>query len=202
MENAVVRLGVARLTESGEAAGYCRHQPERALEGYCLVVGDEWGCRVTLFLQHGRTLTERTDGGLFYYEGWLVTPEGPVSLGVFNTGAAGEGSAHYDPGAWALDRAVGIRVTAEPHGGSVAGHRPVLEGQLIWLQGQPAAAPEADSDPVSDAAAQAALDSASEPERAPLGAAPPREPLPDAQWHPAHQTATAGGAAPWSELLT
>ncbi|WP_050742174.1 hypothetical protein [Symbiobacterium thermophilum] len=127
-------LAVARLTELRPARSH-RHQDGKAMEGFCLVTGDANFSRVTLFVENGRTLTDRSGQGGFYYEGWLVGPAGVVSLGAFNVGPDGRGSAtrvvaasHLRPG-----RAELVRVTVEPFGGTADGGIAVLEGRLIWL---------------------------------------------------------------------
>lgn len=143
LDGPAVRLAVARLTEIGQAAARFRQDPDRPLEGYCLVTGDERHCRVTIFVENGRTLSDRRPGGAFYYEGWIVGSSGPVSVGAFNTGATGGGSGTCTRAAdeLGLTSPAVVRVTVEPFGGSPAGAVPVLEGPLIWLHGEPAAAP-------------------------------------------------------------
>ncbi|MFZ5817251.1 MAG: hypothetical protein ACOY93_18465 [Bacillota bacterium] len=139
-EEMSARLAVARLDELSAAWSHrCREgQP---MSAFCLINGDGERCRVTLFIENGRMLTDRTGQGGFYYEGWLVGPEGPVSLGAFNLGPGGQGSATRVMEAAALQasRSEWVRVTAEPFGGSPDGSIAVLEGRLIWLEtGRPA----------------------------------------------------------------
>lgn len=128
-------LAVAILTEAGEGSAY-RHDPDRPLMGSALVTGGAVSGRVHLFLENGRPLSGRTPGGAFYYEGWLMTDEGPVSLGAFNAGPGGDGACTADrtPGESALPEARAVRITAEPFGGSPFGATTVAEGALLWLQ--------------------------------------------------------------------
>jgi len=107
----------------------------KPMQGYCLISCDPDFSRVTLYVENGQTLTDRSGTGGFYYEGWLVGPAGAISLGAFNVGPDGHGSAtrtvassQAQPG-----RAERVRVTVEPFGGSQAGAISVLEGRLIWL---------------------------------------------------------------------
>lgn len=127
-------LAVARLAELSPARSH-RREAGRPMQGYCLITCDADFSRVTLYVENGQTLTDRSGTGGFYYEGWLVGPSGAVSLGAFNVGADGQGSAtrtvassQAQPG-----RAELVRVTVEPFGGTEAGNISVLEGRLIWL---------------------------------------------------------------------
>lgn len=127
-------LAVARLTELRPARSH-RYHDGKPMEGFCLITSDSGFSRVTLHVENGQTLTDRSGHGGFYYEGWLVGPGGVVSLGAFNVGPDGRGSAtrvvaasQAQPG-----RAELVRVTAEPFGGSRDGAIAVLEGKLIWL---------------------------------------------------------------------
>lgn len=127
-------LAVARLTELRPARSH-RYHDGKPMEGFCLITSDSGFSRVTLHVENGQTLTDRSGSGGFYYEGWLVGPAGVVSLGAFNLGPDGRGSAtrvvaasQVQPG-----RAEQVRVTVEPFGGSRAGAIAVLEGKLIWL---------------------------------------------------------------------
>lgn len=162
LDGPAAQLAVARLTEAGAAARKYRHDPARPLEGYCLVTGDQQHCRVTIYVENGRTLADRRPGGDFYYEGWVVGHPEPISIGAFNTGASGEGSGTCtrEAGLLGLGSAAAIRVTAEPLGGSPSGATPVLEGRLIWLHGEPKPAPLAAAAPAQDAAAKPTEDAA------------------------------------------
>lgn len=143
-------LAVAVLTESGGTAAAYRHRPDRPVHGYCLITGDERQYRVHLFLRGARPLTGRSAYDRFYYEGWALAGAAPVSLGAFNTGDGGDGDGAFARTIEAplVGLATLIRITAEPFGGSHAGHTPVLEGKLVWIQGRaggsmaPAPAPE------------------------------------------------------------
>lgn len=135
------RLAVARLEELTPAHRYREGQP---MHGFCLISGDGKRCRVTLYVENGRALTDRSGRGGFYYEGWLVGPEGPVSLGAFNLGPGGQGSATrvFDGSTLQAARSDLIRVTAEPFGGSQAGSIAVLEGRPVWMETGAGAEPE------------------------------------------------------------
>jgi hypothetical protein len=139
-ETSATRLMVARLLESGDHVQPFRLNPDLPLSGYCLVGADEKTCRITIYVENGRTLSSRQVGEPFYYEAWLVGREGPMSLGAFNLGPTGEGSTAIfrDSVTMRLDGDVGIRITAEPFGGSDAGFIHMLEGPLVWLEGAPA----------------------------------------------------------------
>lgn len=171
-------LAVARLTESAGGAPF-RRSADRPLEGYCLLTGDARECRVTLYLENARTLSGRRPGEFFYYEGWLMSGGMPVSLGAFNTGAAGDGSGTClrPPADLGLGPATGVTITAEPFGGSGSGHTPVLEGQLVWLQGP-----------------------APEPAPPPTLSWPPPD-MSTAQYRPALEMVGAAAATPWAGLL-
>lgn len=126
------RLAVARLDELTAAHRYREEQP---MHGFCLINEDGERCRVTLYIENGRALGDRSGAGGFYYEGWLVGSDGAVSLGAFNLGPGGQGSATrvLEPSALRAGRTELVRVTAEPFGGSSAGSIAVLEGRLVWL---------------------------------------------------------------------
>jgi len=173
LDGPAAQLAVARLTEAGTAARKYRHDPARPLEGYCLVTGDQQHCRVTIYVENARTLADRRPEGDFYYEGWVVGSSEPISIGAFNTGASGEGSGTCirEAGLLGLEGAAAIRVTAEPLGGSPSGAVAVLEGRLIWLHGEPKAAPSSaggpaqsgTAPPVQGAPTELALDAAVPP---------------------------------------
>lgn len=147
-----VGLAVARLTELRPAWSH-RYHEGRPLEGYCLVSCDPGFSRVTLLVENGRTLTDRSGSGGFYYEGWLVGPAGAVSLGAFNVGPDGRGAASRVIAASQVmqGRAELVRVTVEPFGGTPSGGEAILEGKLVWLEA-PAAAPEPTASPSPEAA--------------------------------------------------
>lgn len=149
LDGPAAQLAVARLTEVGDEATQYRHDPGRPLEGYCLVTGDQRHCRINIYVENGRTLSDRRPGGAFYYEGWILSGSNPISVGAFNTGASGEGSGTCirEAGLLGLSSSTAIRVTVEPLGGSTAGAVPVLEGALIWLHGQPAPPEHLESSP-------------------------------------------------------
>lgn len=152
-DSPAVHLAVALLCET-EAARSFRQDPDRPMHGYCLLTSDGQDCRVGTYLENARPLTNRSPDGAFYYEAWIVTSEEPLSLNAFNAGAAGEGSGTCvrEVGHLGLDRAVAIRITAEPFGGSAAGAMTVLEGSLVWLQEQPATRGASESDALSGVA--------------------------------------------------
>jgi hypothetical protein len=158
-ETSANRLMVARLLESGDHVQPFRLNPDLPLGGYGLVGADEQTCRITIYVENGRTLSSRQVGEPFYYEAWLVGRDGSMSLGAFNLGPTGEGSTTIfrDSVTMKLDGDVGIRITAEPFGGSDAGFIHMLEGPLVWLEGAPAmeatpvaAAPAVEATPESD----------------------------------------------------
>jgi len=176
-------LAAARLAELKPARAH-RYQHDRPMQGFCVVSCGPGFCRVTLHVENGQTLTDRSGAGGFYYEGWLVGPAGAVSLGAFNVGPDGHGcatrvvaSSVVQPG-----RAERVRVTVEPFGGSHSGAIAVLEGRLIWLE-EPA---QAAAPPVSESTATAA---SSPPASSWAGFPPPAE-------SPAVPGASAHG--PWA----
>lgn len=136
-------LAVARLAELSPARSH-RREIGRPMQGYCLISCDPEFSRVTLYVENGQTLTDRTGTGGFYYEGWLVGPAGAVSLGAFNVGPDGHGSATRTVAASQAQpgRAEVVRVTVEPFGGTEDGAISVLEGRLIWLDAATAAQAE------------------------------------------------------------
>jgi hypothetical protein len=186
---------MAILNEAAETARSYRHDPGRPLVGYVLVTidrdsidrdsidrdsierdstdrdagGRECG-RTHIFLENGETLTSRTADGSFYYEAWIVTDGLPVSLGAFNTSLTGEGTAGAirPLSELATNEAKGIRITAEPFGGSPFGHTSVLEGPLLWLAGGPA----------REALAAAPVEASSEVPVPAFASPPAREPWP------------------------
>jgi hypothetical protein len=170
-DSPAVHLAVATLRET-EAAASFRQDPDRPMHGYCLLTSDGQDCRVGTYLENARPLTERSPAGAFYYEAWIVTSEEPLSLTAFNAGAAGEGSGTCVRAVerLGLDRAIGIRITAEPFGGTPSGATPMLEGSLVWLQEQPASQshpePEAAAPPEAGEAEENPPDGGAEPEEA------------------------------------
>lgn len=137
---AAASLAVARLEELSPARSH-RCRDGQPMQGFCLISGEQGHIRVTLYVENGRTLTDRSGQAGFYYEGWLVGPAGPISLGAFNLGPEGQGSATrvIASSVIPIERAEVVRVTAEPFGGSEAGSIAVLEGRLVWLEtGSPA----------------------------------------------------------------
>lgn len=128
------RLAVARLDELEPAQAH-RFRAGQPMHGYCLLSGGQGDCRVTVYVENGQALGDRSGEGGFYYEGWLIAPDGPTSLGAFNLGPGGQGSATRTMAGTFLQgrQAEYVRVTAEPFGGSQFGSIAVLEGRLVWL---------------------------------------------------------------------
>ncbi|MFS8640450.1 MAG: hypothetical protein LOD90_06510, partial [Symbiobacteriaceae bacterium] len=132
-----VGLAVARLTELRPAWSH-RYHEGRPLEGYCLVSCDPGFSRVTLLVENGRTLTDRSGSGGFYYEGWLVGPAGAVSLGAFNVGPDGRGAASRVIAAsqvigWVTDSViVPVLSGGEPREGKLAPAVLAIVGVAVW----------------------------------------------------------------------
>ncbi|MGE5675669.1 MAG: hypothetical protein ACM3XM_17605 [Mycobacterium leprae] len=204
-------VAVAVLTETDESARAFRLDPARPVVGYGLITGDTETCRVHVLVENGRTLTSRLAGDSFYYESWLVTEGMPVSLGAFNAGPAGQAncSQTVTVDGLPLKQACAMRVTAEPFGGSAAGYRRVLEGELVWLGGatdreSPASEIQPELPPVGFSA-ESTVEPAPEIAFEPAMLEPAPEPLP---WHDlesalvcssAPEAAPLAGASPDAE---
>lgn len=166
MESLAGALGIANLTPTSEAARFAR-RPGEGLRGYALINGGDDRMALSLWLENGRPLNDRTGRDGFYYEVWL----GDLSVGPFNTDATGHGclttslSLATERPIWptgappalislaeqlqsGLPADLPIRVTVEPFGGTPAGGLPVLEGVITWLGAVP---PLGDGDPPQEA---------------------------------------------------
>ncbi|HLO01697.1 MAG TPA: hypothetical protein VK191_01080, partial [Symbiobacteriaceae bacterium] len=151
MESLVGALGIAYLTPTAEAGRFVR-RPGDGLRGYALINGADGRIALSLWLENGRPLHDRTGRDGFYYEAWL----GDLSVGPFNADALGHGcltttlglatekqvwptgappsmtalSEQFNGG---LPANLPVKVTAEPFGGTPAGGIPVLTGSIVWL---------------------------------------------------------------------
>lgn len=125
-------LGVAWLTELPPATAY-RDDPDRPMQGYYMLSGAEDGLRITVQMDNCRRLSPQEPGGSHVYEAVLVQDnEGEVDAGGFNGGDAGSSSAIFlIPNS--MPRTIAsTRVDLMRHDGT---REPILQGQVVWLQG-------------------------------------------------------------------
>lgn len=128
---------LAWLQEAATGAAF-RLGPYRPARGLGALHGDGYPVTLTVTLENLRTLQGKLPPSPFFYEVWLVSPEGRLaSAGAFNAGAGGVAGAAFNLSAdelagqgVPLEQVVGILVTAQPNDGSTTPGTPVLEGLL------------------------------------------------------------------------